>query len=731
MKTVDVRASHSAGAPNAQSLRHHTAITPTSNSALRQLVDLSPDALLVIDGQGLITHANAALAKLFGLALDQVLSQPLEALLPDRISSAHIAHRSAYLARPHTRPMGIGLDLVGRRQDGVEFPVDISLRPCSIKGQLYVIAAIRDVTAQRAWERERADLLSRLRLQSDLINLAHDAILVRDMANRILEWNSGAEELYGWSAQEAIGHVTHILFKTRFPTALATIQAQLDREGRWEGELIHTRPDGRTVIVESRQSLIRDADGRPSAILEINRDITERRRMEEAESSAQASTLAQLAFLQQVLDALPNGVYVVHGHDARLVLANRAAVSGWGAVWQAEQPMQEFVAQHQIRLTDAQGRTLAPEEWATLRALREGASILHFQEVIHRPRGDALPVLVNVAPLTFSYWQRVGMGHAAADEWPNMPPAQTEGAAGAAHEPLALVIQQDVHVLKEAEYLKDEFIGLAAHELRTPVAALKGAVGTLLLQTGQGRGTPLADWQQEMLQDIDVATDRLTGLTDELLDVTRLQAGQLQLHPAPTDLGTLVRRIMQRLQSTTNRHQLTLTIAQTSGRLRAGKQATKRSVQPVEPETIIATVDAARIEQVMLNLLSNAIKYSPAGGQIPITIAWQSAKENGSAPADRNTAWVEIQVQDHGIGIPLEQQSLIFGRFVRADNAHKAGIGGSGLGLYISRGLIEQHGGELWFDSREGKGTTFFVTLPLTQIEAAHTTEDGASVELG
>ena len=98
-----------------------------------------------------------------------------------------------------------------------------------------MIAAIRDVTAQRAWERERGDLLSRLRLQSDLINLAHDAILVRDMANRILEWNKGAEELYGWSAQEAIGHVTHILFKTRFPTALATIQAQLDREGGWEG----------------------------------------------------------------------------------------------------------------------------------------------------------------------------------------------------------------------------------------------------------------------------------------------------------------------------------------------------------------------------------------------------------------------------------------------------------------------------------------------------------------
>ncbi len=143
--------------------------------------------------------------------------------------------------------------------------------------------------------------------------------------------------------------------------------------------------------------------------MEINRDITERRRAEELEASTQATTLAQLAFLQQVVDALPNGVYVVHGREARLVLANRASISDWGAVWQVDQPMQAFLAQHQIQLTDAQGRALPPEEWVTLRAVRESEPILHFQEVIRRPHGDALPVLVSATPLTFSYWQRVGM----------------------------------------------------------------------------------------------------------------------------------------------------------------------------------------------------------------------------------------------------------------------------------------------------------------------------------
>jgi PAS domain S-box-containing protein len=727
VKTVDRSTAPSGSAPSGHMQRQRSLITTTTHIALKRLVDLSPDALLVIDAHGVITHANAALAQLFGFALDQVLSQPLETLLPERIRSAHITHRSAYLAHPHTRPMGVGLDLVGRRKDGDEFPVDISLRPCAIKGQLYVIAAIRDVSAQRLLERERTELLRRLQLQSDLINLAHDAILVRDLANRILEWNTGAEALYGWSAQEAIGQVTHILFKTRFPTALSTIQTYLEREGQWEGEVIHTRPDGRTVIVESRWALVRDAEGRPSAVLEINRDITARRQMEEAESSTQATTLAQLAFLQQVMDALPNGVYVVHGHDARLVLANRAAASSWGAVWRPDQPMQEFVEQHRIRLTDAQGRSLPPEEWVTVRALRAGEPILHFQEVIHRPRGDALPVLVNVVPLKFSFWQRVGMASSAEEAHAGMPSGMTQDAG---QEPLSLVIQQDVHVLKEAEYLKDEFIGLAAHELRTPVAALKGAVGTLLHQTRAGQGSPLADWQREMLQDIDMATDRLTQLTDELLDVTRLQSGQLALHQAPTNLVAVAKRIMQRVQSTTSRHQLALQIAPPSAQPGKRKASTRGATHASEPE-IVASVDATRIEQVLLNLLSNAIKYSPDGGQVTITLTWRSPQKDGATNDDANDAWIEIQVRDHGIGIPHEQQSLIFGRFVRADNAREAGISGSGLGLYISRGLIEQHGGDLWFESQEGKGTTFFVTLPLTQAQVAHTTEDGARPAFG
>jgi PAS domain S-box-containing protein len=692
------------------------------------LLDLTPDAVVVIDHAGIIVLLNSQACALFDYAPDELIGHRLEDLLPERLRTTHLAHRSQYLAAPHARPMGIGLDLIGRRKGGSEFPIDISLRPYLIKRQLHVMAAIRDVTAQRQWERERKDLIERLQLQTDLINLAHDAILVRDPADRILVWNTGAEELYGWSASEALGQVTHALFKTRFPTSRVAIQAQLDREGAWEGELAHTRPDGRVVIVDSRWVLVRDEAGQPSAILEINRDITERRRLEEAEAATQANTVVQLTFLQQLLDALPNGVYVVHGHDARLVLANRAATSSWGAVWRHEQPMQEFLDQHRIMLTDAQGRQLATEQWATIRALRQGETTLQLQETIHRSQGDSLPILVNAVPLAFSYWQSLeGRGMQGMQTSTSTTGGGSPTGAKTTGEPLALVIQQDVRVLKEAEYIKDEFIGLAAHELRTPVAALKGAIGTLLLQTRQGHGASLADWQQEMLQEIDLATDRLTNLTDDLLDVTRLQAGQMLLHLAPTDLMALVRRVVGRILPVASGHDIDIDIELLPSGQRGRKGPGDSDSSAVE---VIVTIDVRRIEQVLTNLLMNTIKYSPAGGSVQITLALfeedstytQAISAARATDRDRSRhKFVEIQVQDHGIGIPASQQNLIFGRFMRADNARQAGISGTGLGLYISRGLVEQHGGQVWFESEEGKGTTFHVTLPLQPIQDSAT----------
>lgn len=630
------------------------------STGLSELLDLSPDALVIVDRTGTIVLANERAASVFGYRLEEMQGKPLEMLLPERLRTLHTAHQEHYFAEPHTRSMGMGLELLGRCQDGREFTVDISLRPVLLGDQLLTLAAVRDVSEQRRAERERFQQRAQIHLQAGLIDLAHDAILARDALGRVTFWNKGAEALYGWTAQEALGRITSSLLQTRFPIDLADIEAHLERHGYWEGELVHTCRDGRVVLVESRQALMRDEYGHLTAMLEINRDITRRRQREQAAQSVHAETAARLSFLQQVLDALPSSVYLVYGPDARLMLANRTAASLWGAVWPTDQPMLEFLAEHGIALFDAQGYALAPEQYATLRAVRSGKTVLHQQETIRRASGSSLPVLVSALALP----SPAGAG----------PPAP-------AGESVALVVHQDVSALKEAEHLKDEFIGVAAHELRNPIAALKGFATMLVYQTNRGKGAKLSLWQREALEEIEQATARLDKLTEDLLDVTRLQAGRLALTRKLTDLVALTRHVMAQMQMTTSRHMFSL---------------------ETEFSSLIVAIDRVRIEQVLNNLLSNAVKYSPQGGPIKLTLHEE---------IEPHVALLTIR--DRGIGIPAHQQARIFGRFVRADNARTAEITGTGLGLYLSRELVERHGGRLWFESTEGEGTAFFLMLPL------------------
>lgn len=401
-------------------------------------------------------------------------------------------------------------------------------------------------------------------------------------------------------------------------------------------------------------------------------DVTERR-TREREHAARAEVEARLGLLQMILDELPSSVYLVYGEDARLMLANRATATVWGAVWQRDIPMCVFLETQAIQVFGTDGRPLAPAHLATLRVLRQRIPVYQYQESIRHPDGTTLSVLVNAVPLDLHHTLKAS--------------EETEKIASS---PVAIVVHQDVTALKETEQLKDEFLALAAHELRTPLAILKGFAQTLLVQTARGKGPALAEWQTESLQGIDQATARMVELTEDLLDVTRLQAGRLELQREPTDLIPLVQRFVTRLQLTTQ-HRLSLY---------------------TDLMHLVVVVDPRRIEQVVSNLLGNALKYSL--GDEPIEITLSQEEEQGMAL---------VRIRDYGIGIPAPQQNRLFGRFVRADNAQAHGIGGTGLGLYLCRELIERHGGRIWFQSVEGEGSTFFFTLPLLSKTATELTE--------
>lgn len=411
-----------------------------------------------------------------------------------------------------------------------------------------------------------------------------------------------------------------------------------------------------------------DPDGPESGAVVVWRDVTEARRLQ-AERLARAEAEARRNLLQSIIDELPSGVYLVRGADARLVLANRAAQQVWGAAWTAGMPMAQFLAESGTRMFQPDGRPITLDELATIRALRTRADVRHHQEVIRHHDGRALPVLLNAVAIASSV-----LG----------PPVAPDGDAVDA-EPAAIVVLQDVTALKEAERLKDDFVGIAAHELRTPLAAVKGYAEMLIKQTARGRGVPLEDWQQEAIESIDQAATRLSDLTDDLLDVTRLQAGRLDLRLEPGDLVALVNRVVRRMQATAEHHILKV---------------------HAEADFVVVAMDPHRMEQVLANIIGNAIKYSPNGGDVDITIGEHATE--GVA---------QLDVRDSGIGIPADQQVRLFNRFARADNAAALGIKGTGLGLYICRELVERHGGRIWFDSAENAGTTIHIALPLVAGE--------------
>ena len=537
-----------------------------------------------------------------------------------------------------------------------------------------------------------------------LLDALPDGVVIADEAGRIQLVNRQMESLFGYSAESLLGQPIEALLPERFravhPDHRADYGAKPHLRLMGTGlQLFGRHQDGTEFPVDISLSPI-TVGGTPLVLCSI-RDVSAQRLLEQ---HAREELAGRLTLLQTVLDELPVGVYLAQGWDARLVLANRQMSAIWGTAWPEGQSLAAFIAASGSRVFDLQGRELPSERLATLQALRSGQSVRGQQEVIRHADGSILSILVDVValdPHTFPVLSDI-------QRRPDAPV------------PVVLVVHEDVSALTEAERLKDEFVALAAHELRNPVASLLG-YAQVLIQATEPRPETTArrtdnpeasdsparadlpaiprEWQEEAATAVMEAGHRLAALTDDLLDTTRLQANRLELRPEPLEMGALVRRVVKRQRLATSRHTIMTTL-------------------PEQSDPLLVEADAQRLEQVLTNLLSNAIKYSPDGGAVEVeavrSVHTESSTGSSATGTPTGTAseWAWVAVHDHGMGIPADQFDRIFSRFGRASNARERGITGTGLGLYLCRELIERHGGRMWFESREGIGTTFTFELP-------------------
>jgi PAS domain S-box-containing protein len=260
--------------------------------------------VLVVDADGAVVALNPQAERMFGYAAHELLGRPIEELLPKRFAEAHRAHRTAYAANPAPRPMGNGLELWGRNKSGNTFPVEISLSPLQGGGRPLISASVRDVTLRRHVEeqlrRARDDLEKRvaertaalaaqaletergaeqLRRQAEMLDVASEPIFAWDMDRGIVFWNKAAAETYGYTREEARGRVSHELLATEAPDGMARMRSDLERDGHWSGELVHTTRDGRKIVMECRMVMLSTSAGERLA-LEACRDITARRATE-------------------------------------------------------------------------------------------------------------------------------------------------------------------------------------------------------------------------------------------------------------------------------------------------------------------------------------------------------------------------------------------------------------------------------------------------------------------
>ncbi|QWT18838.1 PAS domain S-box protein [Bacillus sp. NP157] len=527
--------------------------------------------------------------------------------------------------------------------------------------------------------RERMATISR---QASLIDLTHDSIYVRDTDDVIVEWNSGAEVLYGWTARQAIGRRASELLATAFAGSRIDMDAHLFSEGRWEGELIQQHRDGRIVLVEARCALLRDAAGRAQQILEAGTDITARRA---ADAALAESERRYRAIFESARFSFWEEDYTLVME--RIAVLRRQGVVDLSAYLQANPgfvrdacalTMVTDVNAATVRLLGAQRRDdlLGPLDRflpgsdrtfaQTLLCVFEGAGTAEGETHLVNLKGERLNVLFALSmPLGTSRYDRVLISV-----------VDITDRKRAEHALMA--VQAELAQAARVTAL-GEMSASIAHEVNQPLAAIvtHGEAALRWLRRDQPDLGEACDGIERVVRDARRAS--------EVVHRVRSLASKEPRQHVRFDLRALVDECALLLDGELVRHRVGLTVE-------------------VDRAAPLPRGDRVQLQQVVINLMGNAIR---AMGSVPgrreLTVR---------ARADAGEGLL-VEVEDTGTGIPDDIAASLFDAFVTSRG------GGMGMGLAICRSTVESHGGRLWATNRPEGGATFHFTLPVTVAEEA------------
>jgi PAS domain S-box-containing protein len=509
-----------------------------------------------------------------------------------------------------------------------QHPIDEALRLVAS-----IEAATRALTSETPPPAEGTANEHRFRHLVDTIS--DYAIFMLTPSGEVATWNAGAERINGYRAEEILGkHFAVFLPKEDVDGGKPQRELEVAaRDGRYTEEGWRVRKDGSRFWANVAITALRETDGKLTGFVKVTRDITELRNANEALRQSEER-------FRLMVEAVRDYAIFMLDPDGRIASWNEGAqrLKGYAA--------SEIIGKHFSVFYPEEERRRGHPQYELQRAVKEG----RYEEEGWRLRKDGSRFWANVV-ITAVFDQ--------------------EGN----HLGFTKVTRDftEARKLREAQVaiqLRDEFLSIAGHELRTPLSALLMQIQSL------ARSPQIADERvRQRLQKAASAGMRLETLIGQMLDVSRITAGRLQLEREATSLDAIVREVMDRF---------------------AELAAASRCEVTLRLEPVSGNWDRLRLEQVVNNLVSNAIKY---GKGRPIEIETRAEGPDGI-----------LRVIDHGIGIPADDQHRIFERFERAKGTRE--YAGFGLGLWIARSIVESSGGHIDVESEAGKGARFTVRLP-------------------
>lgn len=489
-----------------------------------------------------------------------------------------------------------------------------------------------------------------------ILNETPDAVIVTTPQGQVVCWTHGAAAVFGYTAEEALGRgLSELIVPAELSAEEPAIIARTLAQGTASYESLRHAKDGSLVYVDSSSKAVRGADGAVTFILWSKKDVTQLKVMRDAK-------LIEARF-GGLLDSTPDAI-VMSNASGRIVLANRQAELLFGF--------------EHGQLRGALLECLLPERF---RHAHVGHRNAYFSQARSRPMGAGrdlyglrrdgaeFPVEISLSPISTEEGMLIMSAIRDISE----------------RKQIELTLQENNLALASANLAKDMFLASMSHELRTPLNAIIGFSGTLLMKLPG----PLTDEQERQLRTIRGSARHLLALINDLLDLTKIESGKVELQSLPVECRGLIEELLLPF------------------RLQASDKGLTLSFVCIQAELTLRS-DRRAVQQILINLVNNAIKFTERGSVV-VRLATELRE---------GRPWVCISVRDTGVGIAAALRPKLFQAFTQLDAGTTRQYEGTGLGLYLSQKLAALLGGRILFDSEPGVGSSFTLALPLAAGDA-------------